>query len=46
MAVPHVVGVASLLWEKDIAADAELIRMVLNAGQKHTIIKKFMDMDL
>ncbi len=34
MAVPHVVGVASLLWEKDIAADAELIRMVLNEGAK------------
>ncbi len=34
MAVPHVVGVASLLWEKDSTADAELIRMVLDAGAK------------
>lgn len=34
MAVPHVVGVASLLWEKDSTADAEFIRMVLDAGAK------------
>ncbi len=34
MAVPHVVGVASLLWEKDMDMDAEFIRMVLKAGAK------------
>lgn len=34
MAVPHVVGVASLLWEKDVTVDAEFIRMVMNAGAK------------
>ena len=34
LAVPHVTGVASLLWEKDRDADAELIRMVLDAGAK------------
>ena len=34
MAVPHVVGVASLLWEQNRDADACLIRMVLDAGAK------------
>lgn len=34
MAVPHVVGVASLLWEKDTTVDAEFIRMVLDSGAK------------
>lgn len=34
MAVPHVAGVASLLWEKDTTADAEFIRMVLGASAK------------
>lgn len=34
LAVPYVTGVASLLWEKDRDADAELIRMVLDTGAK------------
>lgn len=34
MAVPHVVGVASLLWEKHGDASAELIRLVLDSSAK------------
>lgn len=34
MAVPHVVGVASLLWENHIDANAELIRLVLDSSAK------------
>lgn len=30
MAVPHVVGVASVLWQKDMSMDKEFIRVLLN----------------
>ena len=30
MAVPHVVGIASLLWEKDLTCSAEFIRLLLD----------------
>ena len=30
MAVPHVVGIASALWEKDLNCSAEFIRLVLD----------------
>jgi len=32
MAVPHVVGVASLLWQKDLSVSHNFIRQLLNAG--------------
>ncbi len=35
MAVPHVTGVASLLWEKDLSMSSEFIRKLLCASANH-----------
>lgn len=36
MAVPHVVGIASILWERDITCDSHLIRKVIDASARKT----------
>ena len=35
MAAPHVTGVASLLWEKDLSMSSEFIRKLLTASANH-----------
>lgn len=37
IAVPHVVGVASLLWEKDISKSHEFIRQLIDATSKNIL---------
>jgi len=37
MAVPHAVGVASLLWEKDLSKSAEFIRSLMEASAKEVL---------
>lgn len=35
MAVPHVVGIASILWEKDLSCDSQMIRTIINKSARN-----------
>ena len=44
MAVPHVVGIASVLWQKDKTKSADFIRQLINESANYLGMKVYMEM--